>query len=145
MNELIKSIIDTLKKLNGEAKYEDIYGRIGVDFPSKNVFDNSLLRMVKSGIIDKIEIDKNIKLRSGLGVNEEKYVDIRLTIDEAILLYDFLLRVNEKDITTIIQDQSEQRILWNVECYLEKILPEPFQPEYEQIVQIARSRFRDDK
>jgi hypothetical protein len=143
MNEQIKLIMDCLKEMRGKGHYQKIFKQIGVNFPSQEIFDRTLGEMESTGIIDKITKRKIIKLRAGLGANEERYYDIRLTIDESIIFYDFLKRVNENKIDLITEDQSEKRILWNIEGILEKKLVEPFQPDYESLVKACRNRMRD--
>lgn len=41
------------------------------------------------------------------------------------------------------EDQSEQRVLWDIECILEKELSEPFRADYQDIVKKAREAVRD--
>ena len=72
-------------------------------------------------------------------------VNIELTKEEAIVFFEFLGRFNEKDDLSIFEYQSEQRILWHLECILEKKLREPFQADYEKIVKKAREAVRDEK
>jgi hypothetical protein len=43
-----------------------------------------------------------------------------------------------------IQDQAEERALWNLTCILEKQLVEPFSPEWDKIIEAAKNRLRDD-
>ena len=52
-------------------------------------------------------------------------VEIKLTKDEALVLFDFMSRFSNEDKLSI-QDQSEERALWNLTCVLEKELTEPF-------------------
>lgn len=58
-------------------------------------------------------------------------------------MFEFISRYSETD-QLIIEDQAEQRALWNLECRLQKILVEPFDPSYRQLVQAARNRLRDE-
>jgi len=74
----------------------------------------------------------------------EKKVTIELTKDEAIVLFEFLRRFNEIDDLDIFEDQSEQRVLLDIECILEKVLSEPFSSDYLEIVAKAREKVRDD-
>ncbi len=143
MNERVNLIIETLKELNGEGFFEDIYSRIGINFSTESEFSETIFKMVKNGIIDKLDSSKVLRLRAGLDGNEKRYIDVRFTIDEAIILFDFLNRVNEKDITPIIKDEAEQYVLWKLEGFLERKMVEPFQPEYDQIVKVARGRMRN--
>ncbi len=70
-------------------------------------------------------------------------VEIKLSKDEALVLFDFLSRFSDTDKLTII-DQSEERALWNLTCLFEKILAEPFSKDWLSIIENARSRLRDD-
>jgi hypothetical protein len=65
-------------------------------------------------------------------------VAIYLTADEAIVLDAFLARHNPT-----IQDQAEQRVLWDMEAVLEMRLPIVNNPDYEQILADAHDRLRD--
>ncbi|WP_421806432.1 hypothetical protein [Flagellimonas sp.] len=73
-----------------------------------------------------------------------KNVSIQLTKEEAIVLFEFLGRFNEIDDSSRFEDQSEQRVLWDIECILEKELSEPFQADYLEIVNNAREAVRDE-
>jgi len=70
-------------------------------------------------------------------------VEIKLTKDEALVLFDFLSRFSDEDALSI-QDQSEERALWNLTCVLEKVLAEPFSEEWPSIIKAARDRLRDE-
>ena len=72
-------------------------------------------------------------------------INIKLSKEEAIVLLEFLGRVNEKERLGLFEDQSEQRVLWNIECILEKNLSEPFSQDYHDIVKRAREQVRDKK
>lgn len=74
-----------------------------------------------------------------------KKVNIELTKEEAIVLFEFLGRFNENDDFNRFEDQSEQRVLWDIECILEKELSEPFRTDYQEIVKKAREKVRDEK
>lgn len=70
-------------------------------------------------------------------------VQIEITKDEALVLFEFLSRFSETA-TFEIEDQAEERALWNLTCVLEKILVEPFHPDYLDIIKAARDRLRDE-
>lgn len=72
----------------------------------------------------------------------ERDVQIALTPDEALVLFEFLSRFSDAD-TLVIEDQAEARALWNLCCLLEKALVEPLKEEYHQLLQTARDRLRD--
>ncbi len=75
----------------------------------------------------------------------DKKVNIELTKDEAIVLFEFLCRFNENDNLTSFEDQSEHRVLWDLECILEKELSELFRADYKEILKKARDTVRDGK
>jgi len=71
-----------------------------------------------------------------------KEIQISLTDDEALVLFEFLSRFSETDSLTI-EDQAEERILWNLCCDLESVLVEPFKEDYANILAQARQNIRD--
>lgn len=70
---------------------------------------------------------------------------IKLDIDEALVLYEFLSRINKKELKEIFEDQAELKTLWILEGQLEKQLVEPFKPEYTEIIRDARNKIRDEE
>lgn len=69
---------------------------------------------------------------------------IELTKDEAIVLFDFLSRNNEEDgFKTLLKDQAEERMLWDLESLLEEGLDDVFQSDYEGVLKKAREAVRD--
>ena len=75
-----------------------------------------------------------------LGMTED--VVIKLTKDEALVLFDWLARFNETE-NQAFEDQAEQRALWNLECYFERELAEPINSDWDGIIAAARARLRD--
>lgn len=71
-------------------------------------------------------------------------IKIEVNSDEALILFEFLSRYSDTDELTI-EDQAEQRVLWNLNCDLEKALVEPFSKNYPELLEAARSRIRDSK
>ena len=72
------------------------------------------------------------------------HVELKLTKDEALVLFEFLCRFSNDD-ALAIDDQAEERALWNLQCVLEKvIMEEPFSPDYKSILEAARNRLRDE-
>ena len=71
-------------------------------------------------------------------------VSIGLTKDEALVLFEFLSRFSSQDVLEI-QDQAEERALWNLACSREKVLAEPFSGRWMEIISAARERLRDDE
>jgi hypothetical protein len=69
-------------------------------------------------------------------------ISLRLTRVEAIVLFDFLSRFSDTE-KLAIEDQSEERVLWDMCCSLEKSLHEPFRIDYDEILIRAREKVRD--
>ena len=69
-------------------------------------------------------------------------VEIRLTPDEALVLFEFLSRSSDSD-EWRVADQVEKRALENLGCLLEKQLVEPFHHDYAGLLQAARRRLSD--
>jgi hypothetical protein len=70
---------------------------------------------------------------------EQAEVEIRLTPAEIVVLFEFLHRYTESG-RLAVEDQSEQRALWNLLCILERvILPGSPYPDLEH----ARASLRD--
>jgi hypothetical protein len=70
--------------------------------------------------------------------------DVKLTLkrSHALVLFEFLSRYSE-DRKLEIRDQSEQRVLWDLCCDLERVLEEPLRPDYSTLLEIARKEVRD--
>ncbi len=60
-------------------------------------------------------------------------VTLKITKNEALVLFDFLSRFSNEDKLSI-QDQAEERALWNLTCVFEKQLAEPFDENWLQII-----------
>ena len=76
-------------------------------------------------------------------MNADSLVRIDLTSDEALVLFEFLQRFGDSD-KLVLEDQAEERALWNLTCLLEKELAEPFAANYRQLLNQARDRLRDN-
>lgn len=74
---------------------------------------------------------------------ENEKINIELTKEEAIVLFEFLGRFNENNDLSNFEDQAEQRVLWDMESNLEKKLNEPFRADFKEIVKKARDKVRD--
>jgi predicted DNA-binding transcriptional regulator YafY len=71
-----------------------------------------------------------------------KKIKIELTSDEALVLYDWLTRFNQRSDTDL--DQAEERVLFDLEAMLEKALVAPLQSGYADLLAQARSNVRDE-
>lgn len=80
-----------------------------------------------------------------LEMTEKDEIKIVLNKEEALVLFDFLSRLNESDRNEIFEDQAEQKTLWILEGQLEKQLVEPFRPDYKDIINEARNKIRDEE
>ena len=69
-------------------------------------------------------------------------VVIELSRAHALVLFEFLSRFSDDD-KLEIQDQAEERVLWDMCCDLEKALVEPLRPDYTELLQRARDTVRD--
>jgi hypothetical protein len=75
--------------------------------------------------------------------NDTSEVQISLTADEALVLFEFLNRFEESNELTIV-DQAEERALSNLLGPLQKQLVLPFQEDYVEQLRQARNRLRDN-
>ena len=71
-------------------------------------------------------------------------VTIKLTADEALVMFDWLARTSAAAEPAPFVDQAEQRVLWNVECELERVLAQPFSDDYAALLASSRDAVRDD-
>jgi hypothetical protein len=69
-------------------------------------------------------------------------VKLELTNDEALVLYDWLARFNQRD-SADFADQAEERVLFDLEAMLEKTLVAPLQSNYAELLARARATVRD--
>lgn len=77
-------------------------------------------------------------------MTEQQKINLTVTKDEALVLFDFLARFNQVEHPEFFEDQAEQKTLWILEGLLEKQLEEPFRPDYKVIVNEARNKIRDE-
>lgn len=68
---------------------------------------------------------------------------LELTKEEAIVLLDWLSRFNEDEKPELFKDQAEERVLWDVEASIEKVISENFDSNYAEILSKAREKVRD--
>lgn len=76
-------------------------------------------------------------------MTDQQKINLTVTKDEALVLFEFLSRFNQSEHSDIFEDQAEQKILWLLEGQLEKQLVEPFKPDYFEIIKNARDKIRD--
>ena len=76
-----------------------------------------------------------------MNVTGEK-INIELSKDEALVFFEFLARFSDNEELRIV-DRSEERVLWNMLADLEKVITDPFQADYQDLLLEARGRVRD--
>jgi hypothetical protein len=74
---------------------------------------------------------------------EQLPITLTLTQDEALVLFDWVVRYVESG-TLAIEDQAEQRALWNLCATLETQVDVVLAPDYREQVVAARDRLRDE-
>jgi hypothetical protein len=74
--------------------------------------------------------------------HSDKQIQLSLTADEAVVLFEFVRRFSELD-TLTIADQAEERVLWNVCCIFEKGLLASLEGNWTDLLKQARNRLRD--
>ncbi len=67
----------------------------------------------------------------------EPDVSLKLTKSEALVLFELLARIDKAEALEF-EHPAEQTVLWGVEAQLEKMLVEPFSPEYKKLLADAR-------
>ena len=77
--------------------------------------------------------------------NENKNIAITLSEYEALVFLEWLHNFNEEEHPTLFQDQAEQRVLWDMEAELEKVVSITFDSNYQEILSKARQRIRDEE
>jgi len=75
-------------------------------------------------------------------MSSEDDVVLVLSPAEGLVLFEFLARYGQKQVLEV-QDQAEQRVLWNVLAMLERVCPEPLQADYRERLEKARAAVRD--
>ena len=69
-------------------------------------------------------------------------VRISVTGNEALVLFELLSRFAQTE-ELRIEDQAEERVLWDLLCLLEKQLAQPLSEDYGVLLERARSDVRD--
>jgi hypothetical protein len=72
---------------------------------------------------------------------ESETVDISLTRDEAVVLFEWLHRVGRSDaLTALTEDEAELVALWALSARLETRVDEPLRDNYPALLEAARVR-----
>lgn len=76
-------------------------------------------------------------------VRADASISVQFSSDEALVFFEWLQYFNKLERSDLIQDQSETRVLFDLESELETILVETFSPDYLRILQESREKVRD--
>ena len=75
--------------------------------------------------------------------SESDPITLTLTNAEAVVFYEFLERFSQ-DQGLSIQDQAEERVLWDLCCILEKeLFSQLISHQYLEVLEQARAKLRD--
>ncbi len=75
--------------------------------------------------------------------NIDKSIVIKFSEDEALVLLEWLHNFNEERHVALFQDQSEERILFDLESVLETVVSVSFDKNYQEILFKARQKIKD--
>ena len=64
-------------------------------------------------------------------------IDLPLTKAEALVLFEWLSNLDAST-SAPPEGSPEQKVLWQVEALLERVLPEPLDPKYLELLEQAR-------
>ena len=64
-------------------------------------------------------------------------IELKLSKEEALVLFEFLSRFSEED-KLKIDHKAEEQTLWNLQGSLEELLAEPFSSDYNLLLEKAR-------
>ena len=70
-------------------------------------------------------------------------MNLDITNDEVIILWNFLRRYSSEEVL-VIEDQAEQRTLWNLECVFEKEVNKYFDGNWDVALKNALTTVRDE-
>lgn len=68
---------------------------------------------------------------------------IEFSRDQAIVLFEWLVRTDVAGKPAAFEDQAEQRALWDLGASLESALTEPLREDFHEVLEAARERLRD--
>ena len=74
---------------------------------------------------------------------ENENVALKLSINEALVLIEWLSEFNKNDNTLLFEDQAEERVLFDLESSLEQVLSQTFEGNYLDKLLSARREVRD--
>ena len=73
----------------------------------------------------------------------ENRINISLSKDEALVLFEFFARFEEPPYEFSLIDNAEFIAVSSISAQLDKILIEPFKPEFQSLLQQAKSRLAE--
>ena len=71
-------------------------------------------------------------------------MQIEISKNEALVLFEFLSRYSETDVLSI-EHKAEQQALYNLACAFEKNMTDPFRPDYKRTLELARKKLQNDQ
>lgn len=77
--------------------------------------------------------------------NQNRNITITFSEDESVVLLEWLHNFNEKERPTLFQDQAEERILFDLEAELERVVSDTFENNYQEVLSKARQNIRDEE
>ncbi|MFI1583647.1 hypothetical protein [Embleya sp. NPDC020630] len=72
----------------------------------------------------------------------DEHVTIKLTSDEALVLSDWLYRLQMTDLSRVVEDSAVWAPIHRIAGTLDTVLPELFMPDYAQRLEAACERLR---
>lgn len=74
-----------------------------------------------------------------------KNITINLREEEALVFFEWLHNFNDGENSNLFQDQSEERVLWDIEAILEKNMSQILGENYLELLSNARKKIRDQE
>ena len=110
---------------------------VGYENPCHAIVE-ALAKKLEELLAGRLERQMQDRLAPDLWQKKQEVMNmsIELSHDELLVLYDLLHRL--EDVEEIFEDPSEQEVLWHIQTQLEKELVEPFQADYQAIIEEAR-------
>jgi hypothetical protein len=68
----------------------------------------------------------------------DQTICLQLTADQALVLFEWLARMDEREAKVPFDDPAEERVLWLLEGQLESSLVAPLDPKYRDLLAAAR-------
>ncbi len=76
--------------------------------------------------------------------NLNKIISIDISESEAVVFFDWLVRLNENEPSDLFVDQAEKRVLYDLESFLEAKLSVVLESDYATLLSCARDSVRDE-